>query len=632
MLILHISSLKQRRAPYSARQTSVTLPIQIDGLRTPGIAWNDPFSQSPKYSSSSGYASPILGAGDYANMYANPGYGLESNRKRTSSSASLIDAWGCPSRFSRYETLDDDHSTGLSSQEPSKNTRHILPQPATHHHHHSFSFQTNTNYEGTLPPVSRLPSLVGQEGMPPPAARPYGRKSSFTSEADRLLIQLKEKHNLAWNQIADFFPGRSSGTLQVRYCTRLKNRNSKTPSALQTEDTLRDSNPTPILEEGSNYEGSSSNGKDSQGLEQQAHLPHVEFSSTSTAEDMKLISFDDVYAKDSEPQYPTPSAYNLRKAVTIDLTEMAHSPQDHWSQLEGFGRMHGPAASANTVRNSEDKDHWPNTPRYFHSIPPSQSRKRSRPEEDTEAIVMWSPCKDPSVQEAQTSKRQKASTPPQSSPLPQPWGISPSLQRFVTEPFLPGERNDQGEEVYGTSNTSDLTSPGGTNEHTLPWFLSSPTPNSTSHTQRCMPNVTRHSLDSMIQRETLNIDLQNQMIQYNNYGQGLNPAFAPSPLSFHPSGIPPQRPHFKHPPATAFHGNEVSAPLSSPFPPYSAPEDLSFDFDSFSHTDIGPYVQERDIVDILLEQWTVPGEQAKARTAANASMYPWPDTATPIWT
>jgi hypothetical protein len=27
---------------------------------------------------------------------------------------------------------------------------------------------------------------------------------------------------LTWKQIADFFPGRSSGTLQVRYCTKLK--------------------------------------------------------------------------------------------------------------------------------------------------------------------------------------------------------------------------------------------------------------------------------------------------------------------------------------------------------------------------------------------------------------------------
>ncbi|KAJ5642715.1 hypothetical protein N7490_006715 [Penicillium lividum] len=43
-------------------------------------------------------------------------------------------------------------------------------------------------------------------------------------EDDRLLIELKEKGDLSWNQIAEHFPGKSKGALQVRYCTRLKNR------------------------------------------------------------------------------------------------------------------------------------------------------------------------------------------------------------------------------------------------------------------------------------------------------------------------------------------------------------------------------------------------------------------------
>src|SRR3954471_1318248 len=59
-------------------------------------------------------------------------------------------------------------------------------------------------------------------GMPPPAPRPRGPKLKFTPEDDQLLIDLKENKNLTWKQIADFFPGRSSGTLQVRYCTKLK--------------------------------------------------------------------------------------------------------------------------------------------------------------------------------------------------------------------------------------------------------------------------------------------------------------------------------------------------------------------------------------------------------------------------
>jgi len=65
--------------------------------------------------------------------------------------------------------------------------------------------------------------VVGREGMPEPAPRPKGPKLKFTREDDALLIQLKEtKNNLTWKQIAEFFPGRSSGTLQVRYCTKLK--------------------------------------------------------------------------------------------------------------------------------------------------------------------------------------------------------------------------------------------------------------------------------------------------------------------------------------------------------------------------------------------------------------------------
>ena len=58
--------------------------------------------------------------------------------------------------------------------------------------------------------------------MPQPAEPPKGPKPKFTPEDDQLLVDLKEKNNLTWKQIADFFPGRSSGTLQVRYCTKLK--------------------------------------------------------------------------------------------------------------------------------------------------------------------------------------------------------------------------------------------------------------------------------------------------------------------------------------------------------------------------------------------------------------------------
>jgi len=46
-------------------------------------------------------------------------------------------------------------------------------------------------------------------------------KSRFTAEEDARLIDLK-KRNLPWEQIRRRFPGRTVGSLQVRYCTKLK--------------------------------------------------------------------------------------------------------------------------------------------------------------------------------------------------------------------------------------------------------------------------------------------------------------------------------------------------------------------------------------------------------------------------
>ncbi|KAI0180337.1 hypothetical protein GGR52DRAFT_569084 [Hypoxylon sp. FL1284] len=105
-------------------------------------------------------------------------------------------------------------------------------QPAgaapTHHHHRlpdqgPPSKMMRREGDGSLGAAGGgAPSVVGQAGMPAPAPRPRGPKLKFTPEDDALLIDLKENKSLTWKQIADFFPGRSSGTLQVRYCTKLK--------------------------------------------------------------------------------------------------------------------------------------------------------------------------------------------------------------------------------------------------------------------------------------------------------------------------------------------------------------------------------------------------------------------------
>jgi hypothetical protein len=54
----------------------------------------------------------------------------------------------------------------------------------------------------------------------PWSARRY--RERLTVEEERLFIELKETGALFCEEIAKFFPSRSLGTLQVRYCTKLK--------------------------------------------------------------------------------------------------------------------------------------------------------------------------------------------------------------------------------------------------------------------------------------------------------------------------------------------------------------------------------------------------------------------------
>ncbi|KAJ4368512.1 hypothetical protein N0V86_009417 [Didymella sp. IMI 355093] len=95
--------------------------------------------------------------------------------------------------------------------------QHTLPP--THHHHLPNTHRSKRQHMEGAPPSPTAhhgpPSVVGAQGMPAPAPRPRGPKLKFTPEDDGLLVDLKEKKNLTWKQIADFFPGRSSGTLQV---------------------------------------------------------------------------------------------------------------------------------------------------------------------------------------------------------------------------------------------------------------------------------------------------------------------------------------------------------------------------------------------------------------------------------
>ncbi|KAK3313744.1 hypothetical protein B0H66DRAFT_359711 [Apodospora peruviana] len=112
-----------------------------------------------------------------------------------------------------------------SMQQTPMGPAYAQANPPTHHHHRlpdTGPPNKMMRREGESSGGGGAPSVVGQAGMPPPAPRPRGPKLKFTPEDDQLLIDLKENKSLTWKQIADFFPGRSSGTLQVRYCTKLK--------------------------------------------------------------------------------------------------------------------------------------------------------------------------------------------------------------------------------------------------------------------------------------------------------------------------------------------------------------------------------------------------------------------------
>jgi Myb-like DNA-binding domain len=63
--------------------------------------------------------------------------------------------------------------------------------------------------------------LAGKSGGTP---RLPGKKFKFTPEEDESLVELKGRRGLSWKEIEAQFPGRSAGTLQVHYSTKLKAR------------------------------------------------------------------------------------------------------------------------------------------------------------------------------------------------------------------------------------------------------------------------------------------------------------------------------------------------------------------------------------------------------------------------
>lgn len=63
-----------------------------------------------------------------------------------------------------------------------------------------------------------------QSPQPENAMERTGRLPPLSPEDDALIVKLKEEDGLSWDEITGHFPGRKKGTLQVRYCIKLKQR------------------------------------------------------------------------------------------------------------------------------------------------------------------------------------------------------------------------------------------------------------------------------------------------------------------------------------------------------------------------------------------------------------------------
>lgn len=107
-----------------------------------------------------------------------------------------------------------------------------------------------------------------------------------------------------------------------------------------------------------------------------------------------------------------------------------------------------------------------------------------------------------------------------------------------------------------------------------------------------MSSISPMQQQSAYALESINLDLENHIAQY-SYGQSLSPAFAPSPLTFLPSGMTsaPTSPYLEVPRSGTVdaYGTASSyassssyvSPLGSPaalLPPYSAPQEHAFAF------------------------------------------------------
>ncbi|KAJ5726491.1 uncharacterized protein N7483_007848 [Penicillium malachiteum] len=76
------------------------------------------------------------------------------------------------------------------------------------------------------PRASKTPTRISKRVTRGCTAPVKGRRRSYSTDEETLLVQLKERKNLTWKEIATHFPGRKWSSLQVHYSEKLKGRNS----------------------------------------------------------------------------------------------------------------------------------------------------------------------------------------------------------------------------------------------------------------------------------------------------------------------------------------------------------------------------------------------------------------------
>jgi hypothetical protein len=96
---------------------------------------------------------------------------------------------------------------------------------------YSFTFEEDRTTDLLLNKSTRSPSEDQGDGLQSgyrarrsrnPSGCATGRRVAVLSEEDKLLLKLKQKDDLPWSEIMKHFPGRTKGSLQVRYSTKLR--------------------------------------------------------------------------------------------------------------------------------------------------------------------------------------------------------------------------------------------------------------------------------------------------------------------------------------------------------------------------------------------------------------------------